>query len=91
MEIGDRLGFPILVNRAASFLQIHFGIKSIRNKRDQLRADKEMANRFHFGLRALGIMASYHPLFISSAHTDAHLAEILQASEDVLKKMRSIQ
>jgi len=90
MEIGERLGFPILVNRAASFLQIHFGTKSIRNKRDQLRADKEMANRFHFGLRACGVMASYHPLFISSAHTDAHLAEILQASEDVLKNMRSV-
>jgi glutamate-1-semialdehyde 2,1-aminomutase len=88
-EIGERMGFPILVNRAASFLQIHFGVDSIRNKRDQLRADKEMANLFHLGMRAQGVMASYHPLFISSAHTDSQLAEIFQAAEDVLRAMKS--
>jgi len=87
IEIGERMGFPILVNRAASILQIHFGISEIRNKRDQLRADKSMANLFHLGLRAHGVMASYHPLFISSAHTDAHVAEIFQAAEDVLKSI----
>ena len=86
-EIGERMGYPILVNRAASILQIHFGISEIRNKRDQLRADKSMANLFHLGLRAHGVMASYHPLFISSAHTDAHVAEIFQAAEEVLKSM----
>jgi glutamate-1-semialdehyde 2,1-aminomutase len=88
-EIGERLGFPILVNRAASFLQIHFGVSSIRNKRDQLRADRETANLFHLGLRAHGVMASYHPLFISSAHTKGHLEEIFQTAETVLKAMKS--
>lgn len=86
-EIGERMGYPLLVNRAASILQVHFGISEIRNKRDQLRADKSMANLFHLGLRAHGVMASYHPLFISSAHTDADVAEIFQAAEDVLKSM----
>jgi glutamate-1-semialdehyde 2,1-aminomutase len=86
-EIGERMGYPILVNRAASILQFHFGISEIRNKRDQLRANKNLANLFHLGLRAYGIMASYHPLFISSAHTDAHKAEIFQAAEDVFKSM----
>jgi len=88
-EIGERMGFPILVNRAASFLQIHFGVSSIRNKRDQLRADRETANLFHLGLRAHGVMASYHPLFISSAHTREHLVEIFQVTETVLKAMKS--
>ena len=88
-EIGERLGFPILVNRAASFIQIHFGVSAIRNKRDHLRADKDMANTFHYGLRASGVMASYHPLFLSSAHTDAHLARVFQAAEDVLGHMKS--
>ncbi len=88
-EIGERMGYPILVNRAASFLQIHFGVSSIRNKRDQLRADRETANLFHLGLRAHGVMASYHPLFISSAHTREHLDEIFQAAETVLKALKS--
>jgi len=89
IEIGNRLGFPILVNRAASFLQVHFGVTQIRNKRDHLSADKETANLFHSGLRAKGVMASYHPLFISAAHTEAHVQEVLQAAESVLGRMKS--
>jgi glutamate-1-semialdehyde 2,1-aminomutase len=87
-EIGERLGFPILVNRAASFLQIHFGVKIIRNKRDHLKADKDTANAFHFGMRANGSMVSYHPLFLSSAHTREHVGKVLEVAEDVLKKMQ---
>ncbi len=87
IEIGARLGAPILVNRAASFFQVHFGVERIRNKRDSLKADKEMADQFHLGLRALGIMASYHPLFLSAAHTEAHVGEFLDASERVLKRL----
>jgi len=87
-EIGQRLGYMILVNRVASILQIHFGVKTIRNKRDYLIADKEMANAFHFGMRAHGVMASYHPMFLSSAHTHDHVAQVLEAAEDVLKKLQ---
>jgi glutamate-1-semialdehyde 2,1-aminomutase len=87
-EVGERLGFPILVNRAASFFQVHFGVKEIRNKRDHLRADKDTVNLFHAGLRTNGVMASYHPLFISAAHTEAHVQEVLEAAESVLSKMK---
>jgi glutamate-1-semialdehyde aminotransferase len=71
-----------------SFIQIHFGVPAIHNKRDQLRADKDMANRFHYGLRAHGVMASYHPLFISSAHSEMQLPLIFQAAEDTFKLMK---
>jgi len=87
-EIGARLGFPILVNRAASFFQVHFGVKEIRNKRDHLSADKNTANLFHYGLRANGIMASYHPLFMSAAHSEAHVARTLEVAEKVLSQMK---
>jgi glutamate-1-semialdehyde 2,1-aminomutase len=87
-EIGERLGLPILVNRAASFFQVHFGVKEIRNKRDQLSADKSAANLFHFGLRANGVMASYHPLFISAAHSDAHVQRMLEVAEMVMLQMK---
>lgn len=89
MEIGQRLGFPILVNRAASFFQVHFGVEKISNKREQLKADKKTADLFHYGLRANGIMASTHPLFISSAHTEQHVDTILDVSERVLREMRA--
>jgi len=86
-EIGHRLGFPILVNRATSFFQVHFGVERIRDKRDQLRADKKTADLFHYGLRTHGVMASSHPLFISSAHTDHHVYEILEEAEQVMRLM----
>ena len=78
----------MLVNRAASFFQIHFGTKEIRNKRDQLKADKKTADLFHFGLRAHGVMASYHPLFMSAAHTEAQIEHVLEVAETVLTKMK---
>jgi glutamate-1-semialdehyde aminotransferase len=87
-EIGARLGFEMLVNRAASFFQIHFGIKEIRNKRDQLKADKKTADLFHFGLRAHGVMASYHPLFMSAAHTEVQIEHVLEVAETVLIKIK---
>jgi glutamate-1-semialdehyde 2,1-aminomutase len=87
-EIGSRLGFQILVYRAASFFQVHFGVQEIRNKRDHMKADKETANLFHAGLRVNGVMASYHPLFISAAHTEAHVQQVLSTAESVLLKMK---
>lgn len=88
-EMGQRFGFPILVNRAASIFQVHFGVREITNKREQLRADKKTADLFHFGLRANGIMASSHPLFISAAHTDRHVEAVLETTERVLQEMKS--
>jgi len=87
-EIGRRLGFPVLVNRAASFFQVHFGVDKITNKREQQKTDKKTADLFHYGLRANGIMASTHPLFISAAHTEQHVSTILDVSERVLKEMK---
>ncbi len=87
-EIGEQLGFDILVTGVTSFLQIHFGIKSLRNKRDAMKANKSMAKKFHLGLRAKGIMASAHPLFISTEHTEDDVSHILQVAENVLKEMK---
>jgi glutamate-1-semialdehyde 2,1-aminomutase len=89
MEIGKRLGFSVLVNRAASFFQVHFGVEKITNKREHLGADKKTADLFHSGMRANGVMASSHPLFVSAAHTDQHVNMILETAERVLLEMRA--
>ena len=88
-EIGERLGYPVLVNRAASFFQVHFGVEKITNKREQLSADKKTADLFHFGMRANGVMASSHPLFVSNTHTDQHVDAVLETAERVLLEMKS--
>jgi glutamate-1-semialdehyde 2,1-aminomutase len=88
-NIGERLGFHILVNRAASFFQVHFGVDKITNKRENLKSDKKTADLFHYGLRSNNIMASSHPLFVSSAHTDQHVEKVLEVAEHVLLEMRA--
>ncbi|MHA2396181.1 MAG: aspartate aminotransferase family protein [Candidatus Thorarchaeota archaeon] len=87
-EIGERLKFEMLVSGVTSILQIHLGIKEIRNKRDAMKANKPMAKKFHLGLRANGIMASAHPLFLSTEHTEKDVNHILEITEIVLKEMR---
>ena len=88
-EIGEQFKNDILVTGVTSLLQIHFGIKDIRNKRDAMKANKVMAKEFHLGLRARGIMASAHPLFLSTKHTEKDVNHILEVTEIVLKEMQS--
>lgn len=87
-SMGERMGFDMLVTGMESFFQVHFGIDEIRNKRDTLDEDKDMAKEFHLGLRANGVLASAHPLFLSTAHTEAHVQRILEVSEKVLSEMK---
>jgi glutamate-1-semialdehyde 2,1-aminomutase len=87
-KMGERMGIPILVTRVQSIFQIHFGVEEIKNKRDLMKENKGSANLFHLGLRANGIMVSAHPLFISTAHTNKHIDQVLNVSESVLKTMR---
>ncbi len=88
-EIGQRLGFEMLVAGVTSFFQVHFGLSGLRNKRDGFQADKEAARQFHLGLRANGIMASAHPLFLSAAHTEADVQHVLAVAERVLTEMKA--
>ncbi len=85
--LGERLGVPLMASHVASIFQFHITTTKIRNKRDAMKANKQAANLFHLGLRANGILASYHPLFISTAHTQAHIDQVLEVSESVLKQM----
>lgn len=88
-EFGEQLKYDMLVTGVASILQVHFGIKAIRNKRDALNVDKARTKAFHLGLRAKGIMASAHPLFLSTEHTEKDVDHILEVAEVVLKEMQS--
>lgn len=87
-EITSRKGLPVFVNALTSMLQIHFGIDKIRNKRDTQKVDRVSSLEFHFGLRANGVMASYHPLFLSAAHTEKHIQRVLEAADTVFKQMK---
>ena len=87
-EIGARLGLPVHVNAVTSILQVHFGGETIRNKRDALKVDKAASLKFHLGMRANGVIASYHPLFISAAHNEGHVQRVLETAESVMLQMK---
>lgn len=87
-EISARLGLPVRVNAVTSILQVHFGGERIRNKRDALKVDRAASLKFHLGLRANGVIASYHPLFISAAHTKEHIQRVLETAEAVMQQMK---
>lgn len=86
-RIGERLGIPLLANRVGSIYQFHFNPSTIRNKRDAMKDNKQASTLFHLGLRANGIMASPHPLFMSTAHNQGHIDRVLEVSESLLKHM----
>jgi glutamate-1-semialdehyde 2,1-aminomutase len=86
-SLGERLGVPLLATRLASIFQFHFTTSEIKNKRDAMKANKQAAGLFHLGLRAHGIMASAHPLFMSTAHNQSHVDKVLDVAETVLKQM----
>ena len=90
VALGQAHGWPLLVNRAASIVEVHIGASAIHNKRDALAVDRPATQLFHFGLRANGIMASAHPLFLSAAHTEDHVRRVLAAAEAVLDQMQPI-
>lgn len=87
-EIGDQYDYEMLVTGVTSIFQIHFGISKLKDKRDALKADKSTAKKFHLGLRAKGVMASAHPLFLSTEHKEESVNNFLQVSEIVLKEMK---
>ena len=88
-EVGQQLKYDMLVTGVASILQVHFGVKVIKNKRDAMKVDKAMTKAFHLGMRAKGVMASAHPLFLSTEHTEKDVDHILEVAETVLKEMQS--
>ena len=88
VEMGEEFGFDLLVTGLSSFFQIHFGIDELRNKRDALREDKTISEMFHLGLRANGIIANAHPLFLSTAHSEEDVQAILEATGKVFSQMK---
>jgi glutamate-1-semialdehyde 2,1-aminomutase len=87
-NLADRLGVDMLVTGETSIFQIHFGVREIKNKRDAMTADKEATNLFHLGLRAKGVFASSHALFLSAAHTEEDIHKVLEVAEEVLLAMK---
>ena len=85
--MGDRHSIPLLVGGEGPVLQVLFtDEREIIDYGSMFRADKQKA--FVFGVEMIkrGLFVSpYEKIYLSLAHTDAHIDRLLQSAEEVLR------
>lgn len=85
-DIFERAGIPVQVQRVASFFQIYFSSKPIREYRDAAQyADLVKFRRLQRALRVRGVLIYPNGLgrwFVSTAHTNEDIEATLNAVED---------
>lgn len=85
-EIFERADIPCQVQRVASFFQIYFSPKPIREYRDAAQyADLIKFRKFQVALRKRGVLMYPNGLgrwFVSTAHTNSDIEATLNAVED---------
>jgi glutamate-1-semialdehyde 2,1-aminomutase len=82
-EGARKAGVPVRVNRAGSMLTLFFANGPVRNQAEAKAASVERFTRWANGLRKRGVLippSPYEALFLSTAHTDAHIERLLAAS-----------
>jgi glutamate-1-semialdehyde 2,1-aminomutase len=85
--LGQKLGIPLTVNRAGSMITPFFTDQPVRNFKDAARADRELFARWANGLRRERVLVPPSPteaLFLTAAHTAAHIDRVLAASRAAL-------
>lgn len=91
-EILTRAGFTVQVQRVASFFQIYFSPRPIREYRDAAQyADLVKFRALHQALRQRGVLIYPNGLgrwFLSTAHTNADVEATLNALEDAAEDIK---
>src|SRR3989338_2886319 len=83
---------PVQVNTAGSMLTIFFSASPVTNAAEAKSSDRERFGRWARALLEEGILVPPSPLealFLSSAHTEAHVSRALDAARRALRRARS--
>jgi glutamate-1-semialdehyde 2,1-aminomutase len=89
-DAAHRAGFKFQATGVASIFHVHFTDQPIRDKRSAMRADAAKQYEFSMGLISKGVLLPpAHPGFISAAHTDADIDQVLRTAREVLQEMAS--
>ncbi|MBI2962142.1 MAG: aspartate aminotransferase family protein [Deltaproteobacteria bacterium] len=87
-EAGLREGIEVQATGIGSIFHVHFASEPIRDKRSAMRADPVRQYAFSIGMISKGVLLPpAHPGFLSTAHGDADVDEILRVAADVLAEM----
>ena len=85
-------GTTARVQRVGSLLTLFFTDRAVTCDADTSRADREAFARFHRGMRERGVLLPPSQLecwFLSLAHTDQDVDEIVSAAADTMKEMHA--
>jgi glutamate-1-semialdehyde 2,1-aminomutase len=87
-EAGRREGLELQATGIESIFHVHFAGEPIRDKRSAMRADPARQYAFSIGMISKGVLLPpAHPGFLSTAHTEADVDEILRVAGNVLREM----
>ena len=81
---------PVQVNQVGSMLTMFFADRPVRNLADARRSRTDRFAQWARGLRAAGILVPPSPfeaLFVSAAHTPAHVARLVRTSRRLLTRL----
>jgi glutamate-1-semialdehyde 2,1-aminomutase len=88
----SRAGVPVQIDHVGSMLGMFFCAEPVRNFGDAKKSDLALFSKFYQGMRREGVYiapSQFEALFLSSAHTAAHLDHTARAAEKVLKGLRT--
>jgi len=85
-EFAKEKGVPSTMTGVGSMWQVHMIEPSVTKPRDRVKEDMDVVEEFNLRLRLKGIFVPEHShiAFISAAHTDADVEELLGALKDSL-------
>lgn len=79
-------GLPAQVNRVGSILTVFFTQQPVTGYEQAKSSDLERFTRWYLGLLQRGIYAApsqFEAMFLSAVHTDAQIAQIIQAAREI--------
>ncbi|HEV8230240.1 MAG TPA: glutamate-1-semialdehyde 2,1-aminomutase [Candidatus Limnocylindria bacterium] len=83
-------GIPARVQRAGSLLTLFFTDRAVRNEDDARTSDRARFAAFHRGMLARDVLlppSQFECLFLSLAHDEAVIDEVVSAARDVLNEI----
>jgi glutamate-1-semialdehyde 2,1-aminomutase len=87
-EAGRREGLELQATGIESIFHVHFAGEPIHDKRSAMRADPVKQSAFSLGMISKGVLLPpAHPGFLSNAHSEADIDEVLRVAGLVLREM----
>jgi glutamate-1-semialdehyde 2,1-aminomutase len=89
-EAASHAGVPARVQRVASLLTLFFTDREVRDEDDAKRSNRERFAVFHAAMLRRGVLmppSQFECLFLSLAHDDAALDQVIDAAEAALREV----